>query len=195
MRCVSWRATWPGCDVISAVTWGMRRLGWVPWVGPAVRAGPDLLEAGALYLQAGIAAWDAAGEPLAEGMAADRALPEVAPTVIRSVAARREELDAAIEQARRAADLITGIDAERLPSRVGAPLARIQGILPLITAGFEALPLLPAIAPAEGRAPTSSCAEQRRATGDGRFISGIGTLTFVDGVSTPALQDSYAVED
>lgn len=182
---------------LGPLLWGMRRLGWVPWVGPAVRAGPDLLEAGALYLQAGIAAWDAAGEPLAEGMAADRALPEVAPTVIRSVAARREELDAAIEQARRAADLITGIDAERLPSRVGAPLARIQGILPLITAGFEALPLLPAIAPAEGTRTYLLLAQNNdelRATGG--FISSIGTLTFVDGVPTLGpMQDSYAVED
>ena len=182
---------------LGPLLWAARGLGWVPWVGPTVRAGPDLVEAGALYLDVGIAAWEAAGEPLAQGMADDRGLQEVAPAVIRGIAAHRAELDAAVEQARRAADLIAGIDAKRLLPPLGEPLARVQGILPLATAGLEALPLLPSVAPAEGTRTYLLLAQNNdelRATGG--FISSIGTLSFVDGV--PALgpmQDSYAVED
>ncbi len=182
---------------LGPLLWAARGLGWVPWVGPTVRAGPDLVAAGALYLDVGIAAWEAAGEPLAQGMADDRGLQEVAPAVIRGIAAHRAELDAAVEQARRAADLIAGIDAKRLLPPLGEPLARVQGILPLATAGLEALPLLPSVAPAEGTRTYLLLAQNNdelRATGG--FISSIGTLSFVDGM--PALgpmQDSYAVED
>ena len=182
---------------LGPLLWAARGLGWVPWVGPTVRAGPDFVAAGALYLDVGIAAWAAAGEPLAQGMADDRGLQEVAPAVIRGIAAHRAELDAAVGQARRAAGLIAGIDAERLLPPLGDPLARVQGILPLATAGLEALPLLPSVAPAEGTRTYLLLAQNNdelRATGG--FISSIGTLSFVDGV--PALgpmQDSYAVED
>lgn len=182
---------------LGPLLWAARGLGWVPWVGPTVRAGPDLVEAGALYLDVGIAAWDAAGEPLAQGMDADRGLQDVAPAVIRGIAAHRQDLDAAVGQARRAAELIAGIDVERVLPRLGKPLARAQGILPLATAGIEALPLLPSVAPAEGTRTYLLLAQNNdelRATGG--FISSIGTLTFRDGVpELGPMRDSYAVED
>lgn len=182
---------------LGPLLWAARALGWLPWVGPTLGAGPDLVEAGALYLDAGIVAWDAAGEPLAQGMATDRGLQQVAPEVIQGIAAHREDLDAAAEDVQRAADLIGGIDAARLPSRLGEPLARVQDLLPLATAGFEALPLVPELAPAEGTRTYLLLAQNNdelRATGG--FISSIGTLTVVDGVpALGAMQDSYAVED
>jgi len=182
---------------LGPLLWLAQGLGWVPRFGPTVAAAPDLLDAGALYVEVGIVAWDAAGEPLAQGIAQERGMDAVAPAVVRGIAEHRHDLASVVAHARHAADLIAAIDADRLLAPLGEPLAKVQGALPLVTAGIEALPLLPEVAPAEGTRTFLLLAQNNdelRATGG--FISSIGTLTFRDAVpELGPMVDSYAVED
>jgi len=104
---------------LGPLLWLAQGLGWVPRFGPTVAAAPDLLEAGALYVEVGIVAWDAAGEPLAQGIAQDRGMDAVAPAVVRGIAEHRHDLESVVAHARHAADLIAAIDADRLLAPLG----------------------------------------------------------------------------
>ncbi|NLG49038.1 MAG: DUF4012 domain-containing protein [Chloroflexi bacterium] len=175
-----------------------RYLGWLPVIGPTVEAAPVLLESGTTLLDAGVVAWQVLEEPMCSLLEGEGDLTAVIPQMSAQALAHRDQLEQAATNARAAAATLEALDAERLvPQQLATRMAQAQTLTPLLTAGFDALPLLPELVPPNGERTWLLLAqnnEELRPTGG--FISNMGVITLTNGLPVfGSLQDSYQVED
>lgn len=173
-------------------------LGWMPVIGPTVKAAPILFESGTTLFDAGVVAWQVFEEPACSLLEGEGDLTAVIPQMSAQALAHHDQLEQAATDARAAADALEALDAGRLfPQQLATRMAQAQPLIPLLTAGFDALPLLPELVPPDGERIWLLLAqnnEELRPTGG--FISNMGLITLTNGLPAfGSLQDSYNVED
>ncbi|PKO23486.1 MAG: hypothetical protein CVU38_03800 [Chloroflexi bacterium HGW-Chloroflexi-1] len=176
----------------SPFLWLAPGLGWLPEIGPTVRAGPPLLEMAIELAGGGREALDAlapvtdlSGE---DGDLLARAVP--------ALEAAAPGLAAADSRLAKAEALRAGVQGPLHP-KLAPQIARLDRFLPLARAGLQAAQVAPALFGAGGPRSYLIMAQNNhelRATGG--FISGGGVVT-LDGGKIVALNltDSYAVDN
>jgi hypothetical protein len=174
--------------------WLASRLGWLPSVGPSVRALPPLLEMATELAGGGQLALDALEPVLA--VASSPGQGDLLARAIPALAAAAPELSTAEAQLARAEEqraAITGSLHPRLAGLVG----RVDRILPLARTALQAGQAAPALLGANGARTYLILAQNNhelRATGG--FISAVGVVRLDGGrIMDLKLMDSYAVDD
>jgi hypothetical protein len=168
-------------------------LGWLPRIGPTLRAAPPLLDAGEALLAASATAVEVFQEPLQVALSdPSRALPLLR---VQS-AAHAARLEEAARLAGQASDTLVALDAAALWPPLGEPLAQAQPLVPLLRAAFEALPLLPRLLPAEKQTYLLLAQNSDELRPTGGFLSSLATLTLANGLpQIGPFEDTYQLED
>lgn len=167
-------------------------LGWLPELGPTVRAVPHLLECTQHLLRAGEMAVDALGPAL------DHPEEGLSPQRLAELLAETRDQWPLVQQALEAGRLARErVDAESLHPRLQGLLARLDHYLPLLEAGAKGAywaPALLGIDEARTYLILVQNEDELRATGG--FISGAALVKVQDGkVTELSFEDSYAVDD
>ena len=171
--------------------------GWLPSIGPTVAAAPVLVDAGTVMLDATADVWALVEGPVTQLVGDQARASDALEELSRKLADNSVLLESTAARVGSAVASIGDIDAERLHPKVSGYVGLAQALAPLASATFDALPLLPVLAPALGERNylvLAQNSDEQRATGG--FISSIGALTLRDGLPTAiTFEDSYTVEN
>jgi hypothetical protein len=174
--------------------WLASRLGWLPSVGPSIRAVPPLLEVATQTVGGAHQALDALDPVLALANSADQGdlLAKATP----SLAAAAPELAAAEARLARAEEERTSITGPLHP-RLAALVERVDRILPMARMALQAGQALPALLGADGpRTYLILAQNNHELRGTGGFISAVGFVRVEDGrITSLKLADSYSVDN
>jgi hypothetical protein len=174
--------------------WLSSRLGWLPSVGPSIRALPLLLGMATELAGGGQQALDALGPVLAvasspgQGDLLTRAMP--------ALAAAAPELSTAEAQLARAEQKRAAITGPLHP-RLAGLMDRVDRILPMARTALQAAQATPALLGANGSRTYLILAQNNHELrGTGGFISAIGFVRLDGGrITDLKLVDSYAVDN
>ena len=173
-------------------------LGWVPRVGPSIKAAPDLLS---LAINSAAAGWWAllGAEPLIETFLAhpEQELSALLSEAVASLGESAIYFREAEEAMSRALDARSRFESAVLIPRLAGILERLDPYLPLAQMGLRGLLIAPTMLGARGQQTYLLLAQnshELRPTGG--LISGVGTLS-VDGgqIGQVALLDSYRFDN
>jgi len=173
-------------------------LGWVPGVGPDLKALPPLIDIAVDLTDAGTVAMEALA-PLLSLMDAGEAPTGEDPLVLiaQTLEGAQPELETVRVLVNRAAQRRTELDASQLSSRLLRPVGMLDRALPLAQAGVEATLLAPDLLGLHGSRTyllMAQNSDELRPTGG--FITGAGLVT-VDGgrIVSISFRDSYFIDD
>jgi hypothetical protein len=178
----------------------LARLGWLPVLGPNLKAAPHLLEMGVQLTRAAdevcLAAKPLIAEVLSGGMTG-LGIEELGSRALAGIQAQQPhwvQMAGAVEAAVAARDRFTIHD---MHPRLKAQVARLDRGLPWLRAGSRAMIVAPEMLGASGPRHYLILAQNNdelRATGG--YISGVGLLVLEQAqIKTLTFQDSYAVDD
>ncbi len=176
--------------------WLAPAFGWLPQVGPTVRAGPPLLDMAVELAGGGRQAVDAlapmAGLLASRGQGGEDLLARAVP-MLASAQPSLAQADARLAAAEAARSAIRG----PLHPKLAPQLERLDRILPLARAGLQVAQVAPGLLGNDGPRSYLVLAQNNhelRATGG--FISGVGFVRLERGQITDLkLGDSYAVDN
>ena len=172
-------------------------LGWIPRFGATITAVPGLLDSGETLVGIGLTIWMVVEQTLISALSGQLEWEDSFRATGTAVAAHETTLASAAVDGRRALTQLADVAAPKLIPILAEPLARLQPLIPLVSASLDALPRLPVLAGADHDAfylLLAQNADELRPTGG--FISSVGTLLMEGG--TPRLgpfRDSYELED
>jgi hypothetical protein len=174
--------------------WLALRLGWVPSVGPSVRALPPLLEMATDLTGGAQQALDALG-PVLE-VASSPGQGDLMGRAVPALAAAAPGLSAAELQLARAEQGRSAIVGPLHP-RIEGLVERVDRILPLARTALQAGQALPALLGADGpRSYLILAQNNHELRGTGGFISAVGFVRLDNGrITDLKLADSYAVDN
>jgi len=173
--------------------WLLPHLGWVPKVGPDLRAGPDMLELGLKLSEAGDLLLQAFAPMLESGLDSPD-LKRIASRILLEAEPQLEEARSLVEEAAQAR---ARIDAQALSPRLQSYLDKLDRYVPLAQLALDAGQAAPALLGLHGPQSFLVVAQNNdelRATGG--FITAAGRLMIYGAdLIDMSFMDSYAVDD
>jgi hypothetical protein len=174
--------------------WLASRLGWLPSVGPSMRALPPLLDVAVEMAGGGHQALEALDPILALAGASERG--DLLAQAVPALAAAAPELAAAEARLARAEQERAAIEGPLHP-RLAGLLERVDRILPWARMGLEAAQAAPELLGANGpRTYLILAQNNHELRGTGGFISAVGVVRLDGGrITELKLADSYSVDN
>ncbi len=173
-------------------------LGWLPVVGPNLRAAPHLLQMGIELADAGEWAC-AAAQPILDELLGQAAPSEASllERVTGHLLAEQADWARAQQATERAVAARARFTSPGLHPRLAEPLAQLDALLPWLRAGMTGAVVAPELLGASGPRRylvLAQNSDELRPTGG--YVSGIGLLTLERGrIEGLSFEDSYAVDD